>query len=310
MHRRQTTTGCAFAAAAAKPSPLPRFSEPGSPILGDNVRRQTAAGNMSPTSAVSTAAGAAPATATKPASVLLRARSATDHPASWSIHAFDASSACSTPASCPGTPAAQTPAGAPATAGSACPSATSSTSFGHLLVTPRQQAAATPSPAPLLCTNELRASHSSDRRQTVAGGSPAATAARPRSLLSRFRSLNAREDPASFAVEASSGCTSACSTPSASGSTAASPAAPGLAGAHGLQDQAGTNGQKQPVAVALGQPCTALVLAPSVKAIVVAQPPLGARQLACLPFSRGPTLDMELSPEEVRCCPGYLGDEC
>lgn len=181
---------------------------------------------------------------------------------------------------------------------------------GHLLVTPRQQAAATPSPAPLLCTNELRASHSSDRRQTVAGGSPAATAARPRSLLSRFRSLNAREDPASFAVEASSGCTSACSTPSASGSTAASPAAPGIAGAHGLQDQAGTNGQKQPVAVALGQPCTALVLAPSVKAIVVAQPPLGARQLACLPFSRGPTLDMELSPEEVRCCPGYLGDEC
>lgn len=78
---------------------------------------------MSPTSAVSTAT----ATVAKPASVLLRARSATDRPASWSIHAFDASSACSTPASCPGTPAAQTP----ATAGSACPSATSSTSFGE-----------------------------------------------------------------------------------------------------------------------------------------------------------------------------------
>jgi hypothetical protein len=232
---------------------------------------------------------------------LLRARSATDRPASWSIHAFDAGSASTTPASCPGTPAAQAPAahGAP---DSACPSATSSSSTGHQLVTPRQQAAATPSPVPLLSTNALRASQASDRRQTVASG---ATTARPRSLLGCIRSLNARETPASFAVEASSAGSTACSTPSASGSTVAAPAAPPTADAQSNSkldpaSPAGTQDErKQACVVALGQPCNALVLAPSVKAIIVAQAPMGARQLAALPFSRGPTLDMELSPEEV-----------
>ena len=91
----------------------------------DAMRRQTVATGMTSTSPAATAAAA------KPAVVLLPARSASDHPASWSIHAFDASSASSTPISCPGTPAAKTPSAAPNSLGSACPSGSSSSSTGE-----------------------------------------------------------------------------------------------------------------------------------------------------------------------------------
>lgn len=171
---------------------------------------------------------------------------------------------------------------------------------GRLLATPRQQAAATPSRVPPLFTNQAQASHPSDRRPTVASASPAALTARPRSLLGRIRSLNACQNPTSFEVEASSVSTTACTTPRACGSTTAGPAAaPGSPTHHPEPDQAAADSLKQPAAVALGQPCAALVLAPTVKAIILAQPPMGARQLASLPFCRGPTLDIELSPEEV-----------
>lgn len=91
----------------------------------DAMRRQTVASGMTSTSPAATAAAA------KPAVVLLPARSASDHPASWSIHAFDASSASSTPISCPGTPAAKTPSAAPNSLGSACSSGSSSSSTGE-----------------------------------------------------------------------------------------------------------------------------------------------------------------------------------
>lgn len=91
----------------------------------DAMRRQTVASGMTSTSPATAAAAA------KPAVVLLPARSASDHPTSWSIHAFDAGSAGSTPVSCPGTPAAQTPSAAPISFGSACPSGSGSSSTGE-----------------------------------------------------------------------------------------------------------------------------------------------------------------------------------
>lgn len=182
---------------------------------------------------------------------------------------------------------------------------------GRLLATPRQQAAATPSRVPPLFTNQAQASHPSDRCQTAASASPAALTARPRSLLGRIRSLNARQNPTSFEVEASSVSTTACTTPTACGSTTAGPAAaPGSPTHHPEPDQAAADSLKQPAAVALGQPCAALVLAPTVKAIILAQPPMDARQLASLPFCRGPRWTWSSPPRRWVSVLAWAGGHC